>query len=91
MQIIHSRPLLRTMQQAQQLNPQTLDPVHHYERRMADHQFSRARPARGAPQPGMLEQRLHLCTDAVTLAHGGEGVVLGDVIQLGIAIQDGAL
>ena len=78
------------MQQAQQLDAFALEAVHHNERGAADHQLAGALLAPGSTHLRVLQQDLHLLVDAVTLAHGGQRIVLGDVVELGVAVIDRA-
>jgi len=77
------------MQQTQQLDALALDPVDHDERRAADNQLTSVLLASWSTHLGMVDQHVHLLFNPVTLADRRQGVVLGDVIKLCVAIIGG--
>jgi len=77
------------MQQTQQFDALTLDPVDHDERRAADNQLARVFLASWSTHPGMVDQHVHLLFNPVTVADRRQGVVQVDVIKLCVAIIDG--
>ena len=76
------------MQQTQQLDALVFDPVDHDERRAADNQFTSVFLASSSTHLGMVDQHVHLLFNSVALANRCKGVVLGNVINLRVAIID---
>ena len=75
-------PLLRAVQQAQQLDALALDAVDDDERRAADDQLASAFFSSWSSHLRMLQKHVYLALDLLILADRGQWVVLGDVVQL---------
>ena len=81
------RPLLRTVQQAQQLDALAVDAIDHDERCAADDEFAGAWLASNSAQFRVLNQLAHLVSDSVALLNRCAGAVLGDEVNLLVAVR----
>ena len=79
------RPLLRTVQYAQNFDALAFDSVRDNERRSTNDKFAGRWYSARPPHGRVVQQHVHLRFDFLILIDGGKKAVLGDVIELRIS------